>query len=55
MNMDRAPADSAVFGYAGGGDAGRGRVEHRSLRQMRSLNLSETVYLERIGTHGEGS
>ncbi len=32
MNMDKAPADSAAFGHAGGGDAGRGRVEHRSFR-----------------------
>ncbi len=44
MTTDKGPADPAIFGFAGGGDAGRGRVEHRSLRQMRSLNLSETVY-----------
>jgi hypothetical protein len=34
MNTDKAPADSAAFGYAGGGDAGRGRVEHRSFRRL---------------------
>jgi hypothetical protein len=34
MNMDKAPADSATFGYTGGGDAGRGRVEHRNFRHV---------------------
>ena len=34
MTTDKAPADSATFGYAGGGDAGRGRVEHRSVRHV---------------------
>jgi hypothetical protein len=34
MNMDKAPADSVAFGYAGGGDAGRERVEHRSFRHV---------------------
>ncbi len=34
MTTDKAPADSVAFGYAGGGDAGRGRVEHRSFRHV---------------------
>ncbi len=34
MTMDKAPADSVALGYAGGGDAGRGRVEHRNFRHV---------------------
>jgi len=34
MNMDKTPADSAALGCAGGGDAGRGRVEYRSFRNV---------------------
>jgi hypothetical protein len=34
MTMDKAPVDSVAFGYAGSGDAGRGRVEHRSFTHV---------------------
>jgi len=34
MNTDKAPANSVALGYTGGGDAGRGRVEHRSFRHV---------------------
>jgi len=37
VNVDKAPADSRAFGYRGGGDAGTGRVEHRSFMQLGSL------------------
>ena len=42
MKTDRAPADSRAFGYRGSGDAGRGRVEHRSFMQL--LKLLEMGY-----------
>ncbi len=50
MTTDKAPVDSVSFGTAEGGDADRGRVEHRSFRRTSSLNLSETVYLENSQT-----
>ncbi|MGV9169260.1 MAG: hypothetical protein ACOC38_04875, partial [Promethearchaeia archaeon] len=43
-NADKAPADSRAYGYRGGGDAGRGRVEHRSFTQL--VKLYETGYQE---------
>ena len=52
MNTDKAPADSATFGYAGGGDAGRGRVEHRSVRHVevtQSVRNSLSGYIETLG------
>ncbi|MBD3159106.1 MAG: hypothetical protein GF309_09995 [Candidatus Lokiarchaeota archaeon] len=44
VNADKASADSRAFGYCGGGDAGRGRVEHRSfLGWVHSLNCKKQV------------
>ncbi|MFO7836991.1 MAG: hypothetical protein R6V83_10060 [Candidatus Thorarchaeota archaeon] len=37
VNADKAPADSRAYGYTEGGNAGRGRVEHRSFRQLPKL------------------
>jgi len=49
MTTDKAPADSAALGYAGGGDAGRGWVEHRSVRHVevtQSIRNSLSGYLK---------
>jgi hypothetical protein len=44
MNVDEAPADSRACGYRGSGDAGRGRVEHRSfLSWVHSLSCKKWV------------
>ncbi|MGV9102863.1 MAG: hypothetical protein ACOC38_00065 [Promethearchaeia archaeon] len=37
VNVDKAPADSRAYGCLGSGDAGRGRVEHRSFKQFLKL------------------
>jgi hypothetical protein len=44
IDKPEAPADSRAFGYRGSGDAGRGRVEHRSfLSWVHSLNCKKWV------------
>jgi len=47
MNTDEAPADSAAYGYAGSGDAGRGRVEHRSFKQFEFTHFVRADYKRR--------
>ncbi len=44
MSTDKALANSSIsFEMRGGGDTGRGRVEHRSFEQLRfTLNMLET-------------
>ncbi len=49
MSTDKAPADSATSGYAGSGDAGRGRVEHRSFRHV---EFTQSVRNSLSGTRG---
>ncbi|MGV9170014.1 MAG: hypothetical protein ACOC38_08770 [Promethearchaeia archaeon] len=44
VNLDKAPADPRAYGYRGGDEAGRGRVEHRSfLSWVNSLNCKKQV------------
>ena len=45
MNTDKALANFEFLWNLRGGDTGRGRVEHRSFKQLRStLNLLKTGY-----------
>ncbi|MGM0687341.1 MAG: hypothetical protein ACQET3_10260, partial [Promethearchaeati archaeon] len=37
LNADEAPANLRAYGYLGGGNASRGRVEHRSFMQLLQL------------------